>query len=157
MLFVESMARRYCCPLKSNRQADDSCGVASYRCVDELRWDGLEQIHGKTTKVRGFPKNHKDDLAQDSLQDTQDACALRWKIEQFHRELEQVTGVGRYQRRKARYRETILLAPCWCGCGSQPSPEKQELPFTQSSKDCCRTTYAGNGVVCLLSWALRKS
>lgn len=71
-------------------------------------------------KIKGFPKEHKvklfrvvvstnrtdwvatNDLAQDSTQDTQDACALRRKIEQFHRELKQLTGVEKCQCRKAR-------------------------------------------------------
>ena len=120
MLFVESIGKFYYCPLKSNRQVDDSAGVLSYRRVDELRWDAVEQERGKTIKIRGFPRDHKvkflrvvvstnrtdwivtNDLAQDCMQGTQQACALRWKIEQFHRELKQVTGVEKCQCRKAR-------------------------------------------------------
>ncbi|MFT7723190.1 MAG: hypothetical protein QM788_10215 [Roseateles sp.] len=41
-------------------------------------------------------------LAQDSKQGTEEACALHWKIEQFHRELKQLTGVEKCQCRKAR-------------------------------------------------------
>jgi len=36
------------------------------------------------------------------MQEAQEACALRWKIEQFHRELKQLTGVEKCQYRKAR-------------------------------------------------------
>jgi macrodomain Ter protein organizer (MatP/YcbG family) len=43
-----------------------------------------------------------NDRTQDSAQATQDACRLRWKIEQFHREAKQLTGIERCQRRKAR-------------------------------------------------------
>jgi len=43
-----------------------------------------------------------NDLGQKSIQYTQDACALRWKIEQYHRELKQLTGVEKCQCRKAR-------------------------------------------------------
>jgi len=43
-----------------------------------------------------------NDLNQNSTQGVQDACALRWKIEQFHRELKQLTGVEKCQCRKAR-------------------------------------------------------
>ena len=32
----------------------------------------------------------------------QDACASRWKIEQFHREIKQLTGIEKCQCRKAR-------------------------------------------------------
>jgi hypothetical protein len=43
-----------------------------------------------------------NDLSQDSLDDTQEVCAMRWKIEQFHRELKQLTGIERNQCRKRR-------------------------------------------------------
>jgi len=35
------------------------------------------------------------------MQEAQEACALRWKIGQFHRELKQLTGVEKCQCRKA--------------------------------------------------------
>lgn len=120
MLFVESLNKLYYCPLKSNRQVDDSDGQHPYRRVDGLNWNEHERSQGKIIKIKKFPKNHKvklfrvevssnrtdwvvtNDLAQDSTQDVQDACALRWKIEQFHRELKQLTGVEKCQCRKAR-------------------------------------------------------
>jgi hypothetical protein len=43
-----------------------------------------------------------DDLEQDSTQGAQNACAPRWRIEHFYRELEQLTGVEKCQCRKAR-------------------------------------------------------
>ena len=43
-----------------------------------------------------------NDLTQDDTQAVQDAGALRWKIEQFHRETKQVTGLESCQCRKAR-------------------------------------------------------
>jgi hypothetical protein len=43
-----------------------------------------------------------NDLSQDSLDDTQEVCAMRWKIEQFHRELKQLIGIERNQCRKRR-------------------------------------------------------
>jgi len=42
-----------------------------------------------------------NDLTQNSTQDVQNACALRWKIEQFHRDLKQLSEVGKWQCRKA--------------------------------------------------------
>jgi len=120
MLFVESVSKRYYCPLKSNRQVDDSGGERTYCRVDGLDWSVSELEHGKTIKIKGFPKEHKvklfrvevstnrtdwivtNDFAQQSTQGAQDACALRWKIEQFHRELKQLTGVEKCQCRKAR-------------------------------------------------------
>jgi hypothetical protein len=120
MLLIESMGKLYYCPLKANRQVDDSEGKQPYRRVDQLHWGIYDLGHGKVVKIKGFPKEHKvklfrvevstnrtdwvatNDLDQDSIQGTQDACALRWKIEQFHRELKQVTGVEKCQCRKAR-------------------------------------------------------
>jgi hypothetical protein len=120
MLFIESLGKRYYCPLKANRQVDDSAGEQPYQRVDSLQWDDTESSHGKLIKIRGFPKDHKvklfrvvvstnrtdwivtNDPDQNSTQGTRDVCALRWKIEQFHRELKQLTGVEKCQCRKAR-------------------------------------------------------
>jgi phenylpropionate dioxygenase-like ring-hydroxylating dioxygenase large terminal subunit len=120
MLFIESLAKTYYCPLKDNRQVDDSHGQQPYRRVDALDWDYEALTHGKRIKIKGFPKDHKvhlfrvevsthrtdfvvtNDLTQDSTEATQEACGFRWKIEQLHREGKQVTGLERCQCRKAR-------------------------------------------------------
>lgn len=120
MLFIESLGKIYYCPLKSNRLVDDSGGALAYRHVDALSWSAREAAHGKIVKIRGFPKEHKvklfrvavsthrtdsvvtNDLSQDLTRGAQQACALRWKIEQFHREAKQLTGIERCQCRKAR-------------------------------------------------------
>ena len=120
MLFIETLGKLYYCPLKSNRLVDDSAGALKYRHVDSLAWSQVELAQGKIIKIRGFPKEHKvklfrvavsnnrtdwvvtNDLAQDSTNATQEACGIRWKIEQFHRELKQLTGVEKCQCRKAR-------------------------------------------------------
>jgi phenylpropionate dioxygenase-like ring-hydroxylating dioxygenase large terminal subunit len=120
MLFIESLAKTYYCPLKDNRQVDDSHGQQPYRRVDALAWDYEALTHGTRIKIKGFPKDHKvhlfrvevsthrtdfvvtNDLTQDSTEATQEACGFRWKIEQLHREGKQVTGLERCQCRKAR-------------------------------------------------------
>lgn len=120
MLFIESLGKIYYCPLSDNRQVDDSNGQRLYRRVDDLAWSDAERESGKRVKIKGFPKEHKaklfrvevsknrtdwvvtNDLTQDSLNATQDACATRWKIEQFHRELKQLTGVEKCQCRSQR-------------------------------------------------------
>ena len=120
MLFIESLGKIYYCPLKDNRQVDDSGGERKYCRADALNWTTHELKHGKVVKIKGFPKDHKvklfrvavstirtdfvatNDLRQNSTKVTQDACALRWKIEQFHREIKQVTGIEKCQCRKAR-------------------------------------------------------
>jgi hypothetical protein len=120
MLFIESLQQRYYCPLKDNRQVDDSAGERAYQRVDSLDWSPHALAHGKRIKIKGFPKDHKvqcfrvavsthrtdyvvtNDQAQDSTEATREVCGFRWKIEQLHREGKQVTGLERCQCRKAR-------------------------------------------------------
>lgn len=120
MLFIESLAKIYYCPLKDNRQVDDSQGQQRYRRVDALDWDATALLYGKQIKIKGFPKDYKvqlfrvavsthrtdfvvtNDMAQKTTEATQEACGFRWKIEQLHREGKQVTGLERCQCRKAR-------------------------------------------------------
>jgi hypothetical protein len=120
MLHIERLNKVYYCPLKDNRQVDDSDGRRGYQRVDSLAWTDTEQQQGKILHIKDFPKGHRvklfrlvlstkrtdyiatNDMAQDSTQDTQDVCALRWKIEQFHRETKQTTGIEGCQCRLAR-------------------------------------------------------
>lgn len=120
MLDIEQAGKVYYCPLKDNRQVDDSASAAPYRRVDSLVWSVAEHKQGKVIKIKGFPKDHKvklfrvvlstqrtdyvvtNDLTQDDTQAAQDACGVRWKIEQFHRETKQLTGLESCQCRKAR-------------------------------------------------------
>jgi hypothetical protein len=120
MLFIESLKKVYYCPLKDNRQVDDSGGQHTYQRVDSLSWSEDELQCGKRLKIKGFPKDHKvqcfrvevsthrtdfvvtNDLAPTSTEATQQACGFRWKIEQLHREGKQVTGLEACQCRKAR-------------------------------------------------------
>jgi hypothetical protein len=120
MLFIESLHQVYYCPLKNNRQVDDTGGARAYQRVDSLAWSADALAHGKRIKIKGFPKDHKvqlfrvevsthrtdyvvtNDQAQDSTEATQEACGFRWKIEQLHREGKQVTGLERCQCRTAR-------------------------------------------------------
>ena len=124
MLLIDSLGKIFYCPIKANRQVDDSGGVLRYRRVDSLEWREFENEHGKLIKIKDFPKDCKvklfwvdvssnrtdwvvtndstQKLTQKLTQGTQNVCALRWKIEQFHRELKQLTGVEKCQARKAR-------------------------------------------------------
>lgn len=43
-----------------------------------------------------------NDLSQASTDAVQDACGIRWQIEEFHHELKQLTGLEACQCRKAR-------------------------------------------------------
>jgi IS4 transposase len=41
-------------------------------------------------------------MSQNSADDTRKECAVRWKIEEFHREAKQLTGIEKCQCRKNR-------------------------------------------------------
>jgi hypothetical protein len=120
MAQIEELGKVYYCPLKTNRLVDDSGGTQAYQRIDQLSWTAIESQQGKQIKIRGFPKDKKvklfrvivstnkteyvvtNDLTQDSTNDTQQVCAVRWKIEQFHPEVKQTTGIESCQCRKAR-------------------------------------------------------
>ena len=127
MLHIENLQKTYYCPLKSNRLVDDSAGATPYQRIDRLHWTINEASAGKRIKIRGFPRDHKvklfrvtsssrrteyvatNDLAQNDTQVVQQAVThavavslYRWKIEQFHREAKQVTGLEKCQCRLSR-------------------------------------------------------
>ena len=120
MLMIESMNKLCYCPLKTNRLVDDSGGTEKYKPVKKLSWSSFELENGKRIKINKFPKDHKvqlfpvpvstnrtdyivtNDVACSSSSDAREVCAKRWKIEQFHRELKQTTGIEKCQCRKAR-------------------------------------------------------
>jgi hypothetical protein len=120
MLHIEDLHKVYYCPLKDNCQVDETNGERGYQRIDSLTWTEIEQEQGKWVHIKDFPKDHQvklfrlvlstqrtdfiatNDTAQDSTQATQEVCGLRWKIEQFHRETKQTTGIEGCQCRLAR-------------------------------------------------------
>lgn len=120
MLQIERLGKIYYCPLKDNRQVDDSGGSKPYQRVDSLSWTKNEEQQGKLVKIKGFPGSHKvklfrvalstqrtdyiatNEMEQDNVEVVQDVCGFRWKVEQFHRETKQLTGLEGNQCRKAR-------------------------------------------------------
>lgn len=112
--------QKFYCPLKSNRKVDDSRGERPYRAVCELEWTESELEQGKVLKIHGFPTDYKvrlfrvvlssqrteyvvtNDSTQDSTQGARKVCAVRWKIEEYHREIKQLTGIQSCQCRKRR-------------------------------------------------------
>lgn len=108
------------CPLKKNRLVDDSGGAQPYRAIETLDWTDEELCSGKTVKVKKFAAathlklfrvvvstNRTDyictnDVTQSDTDEAQKASGQRWKIEQFHREAKQITGIERCQCRLNR-------------------------------------------------------
>ncbi len=118
--FDNNSSKTFYCPLKSDRLVDDSGGMRPYRHVCQLEWSQQELQSGKLIKIKGFPGAYKvklfrvvvssrrteyivtNDLTQDSTTGAQQVCAFRWKIEEYHREIKQLTGIEGCQCRKAR-------------------------------------------------------
>ena len=108
---------------------DDSGGVEPYERIDQLHWSETELAHGKLIKIRSFPKDKKvklfrvtvstdrtefvatNDITQDSTDAVQEVCNVRWKIEEFHREVKQLTGLEACQCRKARIQPASCFPP----------------------------------------------
>lgn len=118
MLQIEKLGKIYYCPLKDSAKP--------YQRIDSLEWTEEQQQQGKVIKIRGFSGEYKvklfrvvlstqrtdyvvtNEMAQDNVCPigyvavVQDVCGFRWKIEQFHRETKQLTGLEGSQCRKAR-------------------------------------------------------
>ena len=106
--------------MKSNRRVDDSNARQPYQCIDSLERTASELQAGKRIKIREFPKNQKvkvfqvasssrrtdyvvtNDLNQSQASIAETVCAWCWKIEHFHREAKQLTGLVKCQCRLAR-------------------------------------------------------
>ncbi len=131
MAQIDQLNKLYYCPLKTNRRVDDSGGTAPYVRVDELVWNAQDLQQGKRIKIRGFPKDKKvklfrvtvsshrtefvatNDLTQADTDVVQDVCGIRWKIEEFHRELKQLTGVEACQCRNTRRNHIACALLVW--------------------------------------------
>ena len=120
MLYIDSLGKIYYCPLKRNRLVDDTGGEQDYQQIEKLSWHETELKHGKVIKIRKFPGAKRvklfrvpvsttrtefivtNDSSQNSTKVVQQVYNIRWKVEEFHRELKQLTGVESCQCRKGR-------------------------------------------------------
>ncbi|KST64502.1 hypothetical protein BC008_17880 [Mastigocoleus testarum BC008] len=120
ILYIDSLDKIYYCPLKTNRLVDDSFGKEKHKNIEYLEWSCEELECGKIIKIKGFPADKKvklfrvsvstdrtdyvatNDLSQSSTDLVQQVCKIRWKIEEFHREIKQLTGIESCQCCKAR-------------------------------------------------------
>lgn len=116
------------CPIKKNRQVDETGGAQPYRAVETLAWAADEEQTGKTVKLRGFAGATRlklfrvvvstnrteyivtNDLTQSETDAAQKESGRRWKIEQFHREAKQTTGLERCQCRLNRSQPNHIAA-----------------------------------------------
>ena len=119
LLYIENLDKTYYVPLKRNRLVDDSDAKKPYQRIDALQWTEAEEKSGKRVKLHRFPRDHKvkvfrevssqrtdyvatNDLSQSDVSVVRQVCDVRWKIEQFHRESKQLTGLESCQCRLPR-------------------------------------------------------
>jgi len=120
MLHINSLGKISYCPLKRNRLVDDTGGEQDYQQIENLSWNETELKQGKIIKIKKFPGAKKvklfrvtvstsrtefivtNDSSQNSTKVVQQVYNIRCKVEEFQRELKQLTGVKSCQCRKGR-------------------------------------------------------
>ncbi|MGL4608778.1 MAG: IS701 family transposase [Trueperaceae bacterium] len=122
---LEGYGKIYYCTIKGNRNVCEQTSFspgeeAHYQRADELLWSRTEEQSGKLVHLHTFPKGHTvklfrlvlsdkrtdylitNEVTQHSTQAAQEAFRPRWCVEQFHREVQQVTGIDQCQARLVR-------------------------------------------------------
>ncbi|HRK72755.1 MAG TPA: transposase [Rhodothermales bacterium] len=116
---IEGYGKTYYCPVKENRLVsylDAETGKPTpYQQVSTLTWSEEELTMGRKVHLRGMTKGHTvtvfrlvvstnrtdyvitNDGSTPNIEETKQVCGLRWKIEQFHRELKQLSGLASCQ------------------------------------------------------------
>lgn len=116
MQTIDNFHKIYYCPVKKSRLVKEN-EEDKYQRLDSLEW-GEEEY--KTVKLKGFSKERRvrlfrifvstnnveyvitNDYTQSEAVAVQKEYGKRCKIEEFHREVKQVTGIERCQCRKGR-------------------------------------------------------
>ncbi len=122
MKAIEKLSKIYYVPLKRNRLVNDTDGEQPHQQVQDQSWTRTEIQRGKSVHIKKFPKRYQvklfriasfriasstgrtehiatNDLSQSDADATHQECRVRWKNEQLHREIKQVTGIGKCQCR----------------------------------------------------------
>jgi len=120
MLKIATLGKIYYTPVKTNRLVAEHRGEHAYQRVDTLDWTEEELEKGKRIRLNDFPNDHKvqlfqvtvlpgrtelvvtNDLSQNNAKAVRAECKIRWKIEEFHREIKQLTGIEGCQCRKEK-------------------------------------------------------
>ena len=126
MLYIARLNKIYYTTIKVNRLIAEHRGEHAYQRVDTLDWTEEEMEKGKRVRLNDFPNEHKvqlfcvtvlpdktelvatNDLSQDDVRAVRNECKIRWKIEEFHREIKQLTGIERCQCRKGEIQKNHI-------------------------------------------------
>lgn len=124
---IHRLGRYFITTVKSNRKVSVST-EGGYVHLEDLPWDAESYRHGMMVKLKELPfkvrlfvvvsstgdidwviTNRPDDPQRPmTVQAIQQENALRWHVEQFHREVKQLTGTEKCQCRKARSQRNHL-------------------------------------------------
>ena len=124
--WINKLGYNFVCPIRSNRQILDRFTdpeKPSYKAVKEWPWDKLKQgtevkLKQCSLKVNLFQlsvhPNRTDyvitnDKAICTSEDATKACGFRWKIEQYHREVKQTTGIAKCQARNSKAQRKHIM------------------------------------------------
>jgi len=141
-----------------------------------LTWTSEQQIHGRIVHLKDFPKGHQlklfrlplstertdyivtNDISQFTIEAVQEVSGFRWKIEQFHRESKQLTGMESCQCRKQRIQRNHIgcAIPVWVRL-KQLAYQTEQTTSIKLSKICCQIIWSGNLKIRPLKCFLRKS
>lgn len=132
LLWLDDLGKTYYCPIKSNRLVSDynlEGKPEPYVPVSKLEWTKENLESGRLMKINKFPKRKpvklfRIDISTDKTEyvitnnislnfsgDCRDEAAVRWKIEEFHRQIKQTTGIEKCQCRKNRSQRNHI---CLC-------------------------------------------
>lgn len=119
MLKIEDLGKIYYCPIKINRLIND-LENGEFVSVEKLKWTEKQKQRGKIVRLKSYPEKFKQklfqiDVATDKIEhiitndmtegevvEVKKIISQRWKIEQLHRELKQLTGIEKNECRKNR-------------------------------------------------------
>ena len=128
---IHRLGMAFVTTLKSNRLVSLS-KESGYAHLDALAWDKESLMHGQLVKLKEMPflvrlfklvaqngdidwvitnrdlEDGDQTQAPITARDVQDENAVRWQIEQLHRELKQLVGTEKCQCRKARSQRNHL-------------------------------------------------
>jgi len=150
MCKIDALGYKFLCPIRSNRLILDhwtNPEKPEYRIVKDLPWKDEDELKaGKIIKFRACSLKMKlfqimintdrteyvvtNDFDQiNTSQDATKACAMRWKIEQYHREVKQTTGIGKCQARngKAQRKHINVAILAWLVLSAQAYAMKKTI------------------------------
>lgn len=116
-------------PANDDRVIDEKGKRKPYTSAKDLPWGKVSQTSGYHGKLKDLPAKRlvqlfrivvgtdkteyivTNDVTLKTTDDVRQESAIRWKIEEFHREMKQLTGIERCQARKNRsQRNHIAMA-----------------------------------------------